>query len=79
VYDLGNENLRRERQRAQIQAVNTFLVTYNAEILRGKKPAVCRKKALNAIKEYKTGIAPYSAAAMDFLRQSLSAMNITID
>ena len=70
VYDLDNEDLRASRQAAQLAAYNLFQATmsYGVQFL-GLPPSEAKKRAWAAVSHIKDGKAPYSAAALDFLRE----------
>ena len=67
VYDLKNDELRRARHNAQIQAWNKFIIAYNHYTMQGHRPVECRQKAWEDLSDITAGKTPYSAAATDFI------------
>jgi hypothetical protein len=64
VYNLKKEELRKERQRAQERIYSKYFGPLQAF----ESPAEAKQKILSNLEEYRTGVEPYSRAALDFLK-----------
>ena len=66
VYQLDEENLRIDRQKAQKKAEMTFKSTLGP-LLVLQAPSAAIKAAFDALADYKSGEEPYSTAALDYV------------